>query len=598
MYLKQLILENLGPLSTINYTMPFDDNGSPKPLILVGQNGSGKSILLSQIINALLSAYQSIFDNSEVEKGKVYKYRSPDYISIGSQYYFAQIEFEGQLFAEEWQLSSAKKDFETKFGYKPARDGWLRFPEDENSYFWTNFSEKRNDLLRLVNSNCILYFPANRFEDPGWLNYANLVSRAEYMDLIHVNGHCNRSIIQYSPMSKNRDWIYDVIFDRQAFERRTQNLSVKVPQGLIPIQQDLGFSGHSTDIYNAVIEILRIIIGDNKCRFGVDDRKNRKLSIMRDNDQLIPNIFQLSTGQTSLLNIFLSIIRDYDLSGAVFSGLQNITGIVVIDEIDTHLHSNLQSEILPALIKLFSKVQFIITSHSPLFLLGMQRELSDDGFELISLPDGSKIGVERFSEFQKAYDTFKCSQTFEQDLVSALQEAQKPIVFVEGDYDIRYLRRAAELLGRQNELDSVELQDAGGFGGLEKIWKNFDSKLSSVSPRRIILLYDCDTKKVDGDRDVVAKRVIPFNIENPIAIGIENLLSQGTIDKIRVEKPNYFDFTPAYTKKIRGQSTNIPEKLEVNKDEKGNLCQWICTNGVTDDFQGFEMVIDLISALL
>lgn len=44
-------------------------------------------------------------------------------------------------------------------------------------------------------------------------------------------------------------------------------------------------------------------------------------------------------------------------------------GIVLIDEIDAHLHVSLQRKILPFLNNLYPKIQFIVTTHSP-FVIG------------------------------------------------------------------------------------------------------------------------------------------------------------------------------------------------------------------------------------
>lgn len=43
-------------------------------------------------------------------------------------------------------------------------------------------------------------------------------------------------------------------------------------------------------------------------------------------------------------------------------------GVVLIDEIDVHLHPKWQQKILPLLKKLFPKVQFIVTTHSPIIV--------------------------------------------------------------------------------------------------------------------------------------------------------------------------------------------------------------------------------------
>jgi len=45
--------------------------------------------------------------------------------------------------------------------------------------------------------------------------------------------------------------------------------------------------------------------------------------------------------------------------------LRRASGIVLIDEIDLHLHPRWQQEIVPALRRTFPSVQFIVTTHSP-----------------------------------------------------------------------------------------------------------------------------------------------------------------------------------------------------------------------------------------
>lgn len=40
MYLRKAIYENVGPLETVYFDFPFDINGLPKPVVLVGENGS------------------------------------------------------------------------------------------------------------------------------------------------------------------------------------------------------------------------------------------------------------------------------------------------------------------------------------------------------------------------------------------------------------------------------------------------------------------------------------------------------------------------------------------------------------------------------
>jgi predicted ATP-binding protein involved in virulence len=50
--------------------------------------------------------------------------------------------------------------------------------------------------------------------------------------------------------------------------------------------------------------------------------------------------------------------------------LSDLRGIVLIDEIDAHLHPKYQYELPNLLSEIFPKVQFIVTTHSPLPILG------------------------------------------------------------------------------------------------------------------------------------------------------------------------------------------------------------------------------------
>ena len=46
MYLTEIYLENTGPITKCHVKPPFD-NGNPLPIVIVGPNGSGKTIFLS-----------------------------------------------------------------------------------------------------------------------------------------------------------------------------------------------------------------------------------------------------------------------------------------------------------------------------------------------------------------------------------------------------------------------------------------------------------------------------------------------------------------------------------------------------------------------
>ncbi|MDP3266211.1 MAG: AAA family ATPase [Sulfuricurvum sp.] len=600
MYFKSLEIENVGPIDHIK--IEFPKNGTaPKPLIIVGENGTGKSILLSHLVNSLIVGKQEVFDNIEVEKGKVYKYRSADYIKNEKNYAFSSVQFESGIKVEEWQLRRIKSDFEEQLGYSSIRTEWSEIKPNENSNFVSTFSTYPDQNKEFFKKQCNLYFPVNRFEDPAWLNIDNLTAKANYSDLKRISGYSNRDMICTSPLKNNKNWLLDLIFDRQAFEIKTLPFSYR-PNADVPVTTltvFTGYAGQSTDIYSAVLNVLKVVLRESgNVRLGAGTRKNRVISIMKDEKNLVPNLFQLSTGEIQLLNLFLSIVRDYDLSDGEFNNLNDIKGIVIIDEIDSHLHTIHQKEVLPELIASFPNIQFIITTHSPLFLIGMEEKFGSDGFEIIDMPLGEKVVASDFSEFTAAYEAFKETTKYREGIREELERHSKPIVFVEGDYDIRYLTKAAELLGKNDLLERIQLKDGDGFGNLDKIWKAYNNSVSEVIPSKIILLYDCDTNKQDSNKNLVYKRIIPLVTENPIAIGIENLFSNNTIEKVESANYHYIDVHEASVTRIRGNNINKPAYKSVNKDEKGNMCDWLCENGDLEDFSGFQSAFDIIENLI
>ncbi len=599
MYFERIEIENYGPLKNLDINFPFSTNGNPKPLIIVGKNGSGKSIFLSHAVNALMVAKASLYPNTEVEDGRVYKLRSPNYITSGKHYAFMKLYLSEGIEFHEWVLSRFKKDFEDVYKYTPARKEWAQIPDGENTVTGNNLPKKSDELKKLVDSNCSLYFPPNRFEEPSWLNESNLLSKPEHTDKNRIAGKSNRNIICHSPLKSNMNWLFDLLLDRELYERQIINISLPVQNGTpTQITSFQGYKGASNTVYEEAIKLLRVILRDGNVRFGVGNRQSRVMSIISGETTVVPHIFQLSTGETALLNLFLSILRDFDSSDGTLTSLENITGTVVIDEIDAHLHTQLQYEVLPKLISLFPKVQFIISTHSPLFLLGLENTFGEEGFEILELPNGNTISTERFSEFEDAYQTFVNTEKFQSSIEGEILKSQKPIVFVEGDYDILYINKAAEILDKSDFLSQICIKDGGGFRNLDKIWNDNKWSDPQLVNKKIVLLYDCDTDKTDEDRNNVFKRIISTIPTNPIGKGIENLFPEAAIDKAENHKKDFIDIEEERKIRERGQEITIPKIKSINKNEKGNMCNWLCKNGNENDFSNFIKIFEIIEEAL
>ncbi len=82
---------------------------------------------------------------------------------------------------------------------------------------------------------------------------------------------------------------------------------------------------------------------------------------------------QLSDGEQRLFSLFVDIARQLSINGAIAT-LRDGEAIVLIDEIDVHLHPKWQRRIVPALEDLFPNCQFIATTHSPFVIQATSRE--------------------------------------------------------------------------------------------------------------------------------------------------------------------------------------------------------------------------------
>ena len=437
MYAKRIQLINCGPIGSLDITLPFH-GGSPKPVLLVGANGSGKSILLSHIVNGLLIGQGIAYpETPEVEDGKVYKIRSPSYIRTREDFYFARVDFEGKLSVGELVLQREKQDYPdvpSGISGTNAQAMWDKTNPKENQHYFSFSPSRVKEIEDVFSKNCVLYFPPNRYEEPAWLNQENLNAKAQYMDLKHILGYTNRKIINYSPLSDIQNWLFEVIYDRTAFEIQTHNLPLPIQNSNSAVLTSIfaGYEGNATNISRFALQVIEKITKIQGARLGIGRRHARTVSLMKGWEMVVPNVFQLSSGETSLLNLCLSILRDFDLSQANLERMEDIRGIVIVDEIDLHLHADHQFQILPNLIQMFPRVQFIVTSHSPLFVLGMEKTFGEDGFALFRLPLGRQISPEEFSEFGSAYQALAETNKYSEDIRHAIEESRKPVVFVEG----------------------------------------------------------------------------------------------------------------------------------------------------------------------
>lgn len=469
MYIKEIDVENLGPLEKANIKFSFNEDGSPKPLVLVGKNGSGKSTLISNIVDSFYEFASKSFNNVRIPQNGANSYAyfkiiSPSEISIGKEYLYSRIKFRSTE-CEKIEYLFAKGQFSNeKLLEIGGNESHKNETEDNVSFKSLNIQIDKESAFvkKVLDENVIAYFSPERYEKPSWLHKA-------YYDKYVVEYDSETEIARFrlnevfrnqlrNPISVScgeddlLQWLLDIIVDSRA---EVDFSSYNEPQHSYNAD-NLNDAKTLSIARENVQKILSSILNED-VRFNLQPRLfvNSRFSIVRkkDNKILVPSLNSLSTGQIALFKMFATIVKyadSYDVNRSL--DLSVINGIVVIDEIELHLHPSMQAEILPKLIKLFPKVQFIITTHSPLFLLGMDKVLGKDSYDIIDLPSASKISTETFSEFVSAFKYYENTSFFEKELQSVLsslnsnKNTSEPLIITEGQTDWMHLESAYRAL--------------------------------------------------------------------------------------------------------------------------------------------------------
>ena len=169
--------------------------------------------------------------------------------------------------------------------------------------------------------------------------------------------------------------------------------------------------------------------------------------VEKDGEELDVN--QLSQGEKSLLALVGDIARRLALLNPSLDNPLEGEGVVMIDEVDLHLHPKWQHDLIDKLVKTFPNVQFILTTHSP-------HVISDrNDILLYSLEDGELI--EMPNVYGEDVNTV-LTKIFDVDIRDSKVEKQFTIIrraISNHDYD--EADKKIDELAKQLPLDNLEL---------------------------------------------------------------------------------------------------------------------------------------------
>jgi hypothetical protein len=543
-YIEQITFINRAPFE--NITIDFKENGIT---VLSAFNGHGKTTILSHLADAFHEIAKQSFPKSfEGKENKLYR------VSSGV---FSLDQKLPSIFYLHFRLGGKSKcylDFRDDGEYLKDENDWNEWKKSnlhdwiisfsdfshflKEERFFKNILPKSRDTKEFTNifeKNICTYFPVYRFEQPVYLNDPYQIDLS-FNIKSKFSGLLSNPIEVISGLPQLTNWLMDVVLDMYVHQK-SNHWVVRFLNQLI-----------------STILLTKIPVLQERrphLRFGISERwfGGTRVGIYRntgkptDDPQIYPNVFGLSSGEAACLVLFGEVLRqkdniyqqsfvpniDKDKEGKdIF--LSPITGVVLVDEIDKHLHASLQKEVLPTLLSFFPNVQFIVSSHSPFLMMGLsENETTKPRAQFISLVRGDennisvkKVNTDSYQEDMTFRELCEIMGGEHQKLLTQIQalenelnkETDIPLVLTEGKTDVIHLEAAKRALKIDVEIefraidDFVDKEGGKGDGALWKIITSLVTVKEKYS-RPIIGAFD-------RDKQDTIKKVEEFNAKNNV----------------------------------------------------------------------------------
>ena len=498
--------------------------------VLSAINGNGKTTILSHITDAFYELARNVFHNEfEGRENKYYRVSSSLYnLSLANpSYVYLRFEYNGECID---YVDIRNKCTEEQYNSRITLDSKIEFAQirntlsDSNNIKYWSLNDKKK--IKDIFSNSVLtYFPSYRYETPSYLNEPYNI-KLDYAIKSKFEGYLENQIEVVSDLPTLVNWFLDVLLDMKLKE---ETRLIQKDNNIVPITIS---SAERTCVWDNLNRIVSSALSSKHyegiVRLGIGTRNSgsTRIAIMNDVPHkdpvcICPSIFNLSAGELSLISLFGEILRQADNNHNNIQ-LNNINGIVLIDEVDKHLHITLQKEILPKLFELFPNIQFIISSHSPFLNMGLADTLVERS-QIIDLDNkGITCSPTNNDLYKEVYDMMvgenqRYAEKYK-DLVSKIKNDSKPIIITEGKTDYRHIRNAINKLGRKDiDVDFYEVPDDWGDSKLQSM---LDS-LSKIKQSRIVIgVFDRDSETYLKYLDVEHQQYKTFGSSNVYAFAI------------------------------------------------------------------------------
>lgn len=281
--------------------------------VIIGRNGSGKTSILDAISQLLIPVAAAL--QGKVRQGKVFK--SDVRVGAVDSHILLEFSLDSPLFPTISELRYSEMKLQKR--NKSIRDLF-------DKRFRANFLSVEPEL--------IAYYRQDR-------GFANGGQSKDVFDASELRSTSLDG--RFSPIKDLEKW-WD---ERDAQEARTV--------------REKGWDFRDPQL-EAIRKIVMEIDPFHDISFS-STASPRGLYLGKSNGEKV-HVSQLSSGELSFLILLADLARRLQVISPE-KPLQNIPGVILIDEIELNLHPTWQSRVIPTLQKIFKSCRFVVSTHSP-----------------------------------------------------------------------------------------------------------------------------------------------------------------------------------------------------------------------------------------
>lgn len=178
-------------------------------------------------------------------------------------------------------------------------------------------------------------------------------------------------------------------------------VDLKIQRALAEGEKATDYAKEIEEWFDNLEHILRRLFSDDHLKLQFD-YKTYSFFILSEGKRF--KFTELSAGYSAALDIIVDLILKMQDPHHLTRAF-NMHGIVMVDEIETHLHLKMQREILPLLTTLFPNIQLIVTTHSPFVLNSLPNAVAYDLAHREEIADLTNYSYDSLAEGYFEVDT-------------------------------------------------------------------------------------------------------------------------------------------------------------------------------------------------